>query len=102
MPQAASRTRVWAWVVLLPLLTGGSEAAERVAPAEQVERLGRGVNIIVTVHYYHPMPFTHQGAPWTSDYADLSDPLHRPRGPDGRGSGLGLDLLAARFGLHRL
>jgi endoglucanase len=22
--------------------------------------------IIVTVHYYHPMPFTHQGAPWSS------------------------------------
>ncbi len=22
-------------------------------------------NIISTVHYYHPMPFTHQGAPWT-------------------------------------
>ncbi len=22
-------------------------------------------NIIVTVHYYHPMPFTHQGAPWS-------------------------------------
>jgi endoglucanase len=23
-------------------------------------------NIIVTVHYYHPMEFTHQGAPWSS------------------------------------
>lgn len=22
-------------------------------------------NIIVTVHYYHPMPFTHQSAPWS-------------------------------------
>jgi endoglucanase len=22
--------------------------------------------IIATVHYYHPMPFTHQGAPWSS------------------------------------
>ena len=26
-------------------------------------------NIIVTVHYYHPMDFTHQGAPW-SKHAD--------------------------------
>lgn len=30
-------------------------------------------NLIVTVHYYEPMRFTHQGAPWSSELASLRD-----------------------------
>jgi endoglucanase len=29
-------------------------------------------NIIVTVHFYHPMRFTHQGAPWSKENANLT------------------------------
>ncbi len=29
-------------------------------------------NIIVAVHYYEPYTFTHQGAPWNEQWADLS------------------------------
>ena len=30
-------------------------------------------NIIGTFHYYFPLEFTHQGAPWSPTYADLHD-----------------------------
>lgn len=30
-------------------------------------------NVIVTVHYYAPMRFTHQGAPWSPAFAKLRD-----------------------------
>jgi endoglucanase len=29
-------------------------------------------NIILTVHFYHPMKFTHQGAPWAGELANVS------------------------------
>jgi endoglucanase len=36
----------------------------------QLELPAEDPNLIVTVHYYHPMSFTHQGAPWSIENRD--------------------------------
>ena len=36
----------------------------------QLELPAADANLIVTVHYYHPMEFTHQGAPWSPENRD--------------------------------
>jgi endoglucanase len=38
----------------------------------QLELPKRDRHIIVTVHYYLPMRFTHQGARWSPEYTDIS------------------------------
>jgi endoglucanase len=38
----------------------------------QLELPKQDRHIIVTVHYYSPMPFTHQGAGWSPEYTNLS------------------------------
>lgn len=49
-------------------------------------------NIIVTVHYYLPMPFTHQGAPWTPEFKNLS-------GIEWLGTEADLRMLRGNFGI---
>jgi endoglucanase len=37
---------------------------------DQLELPPADPNLIVTVHYYHPMDFTHQGAPWSREHRE--------------------------------
>jgi hypothetical protein len=52
-------------VVIGPGLWNGIGALDKLALPED------DPNLIVTVHYYEPMPFTHQGAPWSREHKDL-------------------------------
>lgn len=53
-------------VIIGPAFWNNVEWLDRLVLPEQDR------HIIVTVHYYLPMSFTHQGAPWTSAYEKLS------------------------------
>mgnify|MGYP006266571151 CR=1 FL=1 len=53
-------------VVIGPPFWNGVDGLDNFALPEE-ER-----NIIVTVHYYEPMPFTHQGADWTPEFFNLA------------------------------
>ena len=53
------RTHPWRTLIIGPAFWNGIDHIEDLELPE-ADR-----NIIVTVHYYHPMDFTHQGAPWS-------------------------------------
>lgn len=53
-------------VIIGPVFWNGIEYLD------ELELPEKDRNIIVTVHYYHPMPFTHQGAPWNDENRDFS------------------------------
>jgi endoglucanase len=40
---------------------------------ESLEIPSKYKNLIVTIHYYEPMRFTHQGASWSPDYSSLKN-----------------------------
>ncbi len=61
--RASNPTRV---VVVGPGLWNSIGALEKLVLPED------DPNLIVTVHYYEPMPFTHQGAPWAKEHKDTS------------------------------
>ncbi|WP_424362170.1 glycoside hydrolase family 5 protein [Methylocystis parvus] len=52
-------------VVVAALNNGAPEAVTKLQLPDNDRRL------VVTVHYYNPMRFTHQGAPWSADYRDV-------------------------------
>jgi endoglucanase len=51
-----------------PVIVGPSQW-NSIRGLEKLELPGSDRNLIVTVHYYDPFEFTHQGAPWAKDSA---------------------------------
>lgn len=55
-------------IVIVAALNNGDAAAVETLDLPESDR-----RLIVTAHYYEPMAFTHQGAPWSPEFKDVRD-----------------------------